>query len=77
MLTNTNNLNSLISNNVSKCGPTVIGSYRLGKTLGEGTYSKVKCTSNFTLNHELNLVGINDINKERVAIKMVRKNLIE
>lgn len=54
----------------------MIGPYRVTKTLGQGSYGKVKCKflkmlSNFVL------VGIDDLKKKKVAIKMISKSTLE
>ena len=52
-----------------------IGDYRLGKTLGQGAFGKVRCKD--CLGKAplmlITVVGINDITKDKVAIKILSK----
>jgi len=43
--------------------PKNIGKYRLGRTIGEGTFSKVK-------------IALNSNNGEKVAIKVIDKQMV-
>ena len=68
-----NRQDSNIPNSNSVLNSTqTIGNYRLGKTLGQGSYAKVK--SKYHLNLYSKLVGIDDKKKEKVAIKIISKS---
>lgn len=43
--------------------PKTIGKYKLGRTIGEGTFSKVK-------------LAFNGNNGEKVAVKVIDKNMV-
>jgi serine/threonine protein kinase len=55
----------------------MIGPYRLTKTLGQGAFGKVKCKFHKNTFAQPCIVGINDVTKEKVAIKMISKDLLE
>ena len=48
----------------------MIGPYRLSRTLGQGSFGKVKRN---TINFLTYLVGINDDTKDKVAVKIIEK----
>ncbi len=49
----------------------MVGPYRLSRTLGEGSFGKVKCKIHFK--QFSSIVGINDDTKDKVAIKIIEK----
>jgi serine/threonine protein kinase len=51
--------------------PNMIGHYRLTKTLGAGAFGKVKSKVSSFLTWPL--VGINEITKAKVAVKILKK----
>jgi 5'-AMP-activated protein kinase catalytic alpha subunit len=55
--------------------PIKIGNYRLAKTLGSGSFGKVKGTYCFFIWPPI--VGINEITKQKVAVKILNKRKIK
>ncbi len=60
--------------------PIKIGNYRLAKTLGSGSFGKVKGTQIVYENYKFTykkIVGINEITKTKVAVKILNKRKIK
>ena len=60
--------------------PIKIGNYKLGKTLGSGSFGKVKgkfISILFVILTLKNVVGINEITQTKVAVKILNKRKIK
>jgi len=57
--------------------PLKVCNYKLGKTLGQGAYGKVKCKFKiYSLHLFAGLVAINETTNEQVAFKILNKQKI-